>query len=144
MRSTSGASLGRLTLNPAGAGVRIAGTLTGVPSGPHGIHFHQVGLCERPDFESASAHVNPTNALHGLENPLGPHAGDLPNISANAAGQVVIDLTSMRVSFDAGLPGWLFDADGTALVIHQNADDQRSDPTGNSGARIACGVIERG
>lgn len=145
MRSTSGASLGTLALQQSGGGVRITGTLTGLPGGrAHGIHFHQVGRCDPPDFTSAGAHLNPTGALHGLDNPLGPHAGDLPNISTNATGQATLDLTTTRVTLDATGPRGLFGGDGTALVLHMNADDQRSDPSGNSGDRIACGVVVRG
>jgi Cu-Zn family superoxide dismutase len=144
MRSTTGAQLGVLTLDRTTSGVRVRGTLTKLPAGAHGIHFHQAGRCHAPDFESAGAHVNPTNTQHGLENPQGPHAGDLPNVVVSAAGQVSIDLTSARVSLDQGGPGWLLDADGSTVIIHQNADDQRTDPSGNSGARIACGVVQRG
>jgi Cu-Zn family superoxide dismutase len=143
MRAGSGASHGALSLERSGDGVRVRGTLTGLPSGTHGIHFHQTGRCDAPDFTTAGPHFNPTGALHGLQNPLGPHAGDLPNIVANAAGQAVVDLVTTRVTPDAGSPRGFFDGDGTALVVHAHADDQRSDPAGNSGARIACGVLTR-
>jgi Cu-Zn family superoxide dismutase len=143
MRSASGAAHGALRIDRDGSGVRIRGTLTGLTPGPHGIHFHQVGRCDSPDFTTAGAHVNPTGALHGLQNPLGPHAGDLPNITANAAGEATVDLGSTRVTADAGSPRSLFDADGTALVVHAAADDQRADPAGNSGDRVVCGVVTR-
>jgi Cu-Zn family superoxide dismutase len=142
VRSASGASHGTLTLQRDGAGTRMRGTLTGLPPGTHGIHFHQAGRCDPPDFTTAGPHFNPTGALHGLQNPLGPHAGDLPNITADASGRASVDLRSARATTDAGA-GSLFDADGTTLVVHAAADDQRSDPSGNSGARIACGIVTR-
>lgn len=144
VRSASGTAHGTLTLWPVSGrpDLRIRGTLVGLPPGVHGIHFHQAGRCDSPDFATAGPHFNPTGTLHGLSNPLGPHAGDLPNITVSSAGQVVVDLVTARVSADAGAGG-LFDADGTALVVHAAADDQRTDPAGNSGARIACGVVER-
>jgi superoxide dismutase, Cu-Zn family len=143
MRSASGARYGILTLSPSPAGVRIDGALTNMPPGVHGIHFHQVGRCDAPDFATAGPHLNPAGAQHGLEHPRGPHAGDLPNLSANAAGQMVVDVATPRVSLSTDRPAGLFDADGTALVIHADPDDQRTDPSGNSGERIVCGVITR-
>jgi Cu-Zn family superoxide dismutase len=144
MRSASGVRHGVLTLERSPAGVRIDGALTGVPPGVHGIHFHQVGRCDPPDFETAGVHLNPAGTQHGLQNPRGPHAGDLPNVTANTAGQMVVDIATARVTLDADPRVGLFDSDSTALVIHANADDQRTDPSGNSGARIACGVVHRG
>lgn len=144
MRSASGVRYGTLTLERSAAGVRIAGALTGVPPGVHGIHFHQVGRCDAPDFATAGAHLNPAHAAHGLENPRGPHAGDLPNVAANAAGQMLLDIATSRVTLDTDARAGLFDTDGTALVIHADRDDQRTDPAGNSGARIACGVVTAG
>jgi Cu-Zn family superoxide dismutase len=143
MRAASGVRHGTLTLETTPAGVRISGALTGLPAGRHGVHFHQVGRCDAPDFASAGAHVNPAGAQHGLENPRGPHAGDLPNVAANAAGQMVVDIATPRVALSPDQPIGVFDADGTALVIHAERDDQRTDPAGNSGERIACGVITR-
>ena len=143
MRSATGAAIGRLTLGQSASGVRISGTLAGLPPGVHGIHLHQVGRCDPPDFASTGPHVNPSGARHGLANPDGPHAGDLPNVIVDDAGRASIDLTTPRVTLDDTPPRGLFDADGTALVVHAAADDQRTDPAGNSGARIACGVVER-
>jgi superoxide dismutase, Cu-Zn family len=144
MRSASGVSYGTLTLERNAAGVRISGALTGVPVGVHGIHFHQTGRCDAPDFATAGPHLNPAHTAHGLENPRGPHAGDLPNVVANEAGQMVVDIATPRVILGSGVPTGLFDSDGTAIVLHANADDQRTDPAGNSGARIACGVVTAG
>jgi Cu-Zn family superoxide dismutase len=143
MRSASGVRHGTLTLEPTAAGIRISGALTNLPEGTHGIHFHQVGRCDAPGFATAGAHLNPVGAQHGLENPRGPHAGDLPNVTANSAGQMVVDIATPRVTLSTDRPTGLFDADGTPLVIHANRDDQRTDPAGNSGERIACGVITR-
>jgi Cu-Zn family superoxide dismutase len=117
--------------------------LTGFSAGDHGIHFHHAGRCDGPDFASAGPHLNPAGARHGLQNPEGPHAGDLPNIAVNTAGEALVDVTSPRVTLDSSAPGGLFDADGTTVVIHALADDQRTDPAGNSGARIACAVVTR-
>jgi Cu-Zn family superoxide dismutase len=130
-------------LEQTGGGVRLRGALAGLPPGVHGIHFHGVGRCDPADFASAGPHFNPTNALHGFENPLGPHAGDLPNVTVNSAGQAAVDLTTTRVTADPSSPNGLLGGDGTALVIHADRDDQHTDPAGNSGARIACGVVQR-
>jgi Cu-Zn family superoxide dismutase len=143
MRSVSGVRYGTLTLEPTAAGVRISGALTSVPAGTHGLHFHQVGRCDAPDFATAGGHLNPAGAQHGLANQRGPHAGDLPNVAANAAGQMVVDIATPRVTLSSEGPIGVFDTDGTALVLHADRDDQRTDPAGNSGERIACGVITR-
>lgn len=143
MRSPNGEQLGTLTLEGRGADVRMWGTLGGLPVGIHGIHVHQVGRCDAPDFATAGAHYNPSGRKHGLENPEGPHGGDLPNIVVVAGGQSAVNVMLVRPSSEASVVAGLLDADGAAVVIHASADDQRTDPAGNSGARIACGVIER-
>jgi Cu-Zn family superoxide dismutase len=143
LRNASGATIGVLVLTPSTTGIRITGGLAGLPAGMHGIHLHQVGKCDGSDFSTAGPHMNPSSLHHGLENPLGPHAGDLPNITANSSGVATVDLSTPRVTLDANSVGGLFDADGTAIVVHATMDDQKTDPAGNSGARIACGVIER-
>lgn len=111
-----------------------------LPAGTHGIHFHDVGRCEGPAFTTAGAHYNPMGKQHGLQNPNGPHAGDNQNIivTSSVAGRVTF--TSDRVTLTPGTTT-LFDADGSSLVIHAAADDQVTNPSGNSGARIACGVV---
>jgi Cu-Zn family superoxide dismutase len=113
-----------------------------LPPGTHGIHFHAVGLCEggATAFSTAGAHYNPLGKEHGLENPNGPHAGDAPNIVTPASGIGKAAFTTNRVLVTPGNIS-LFDADGSAIVVHANADDQHSQPSGNSGARIACGVV---
>jgi superoxide dismutase, Cu-Zn family len=113
-----------------------------LPAGTHGIHFHAVGTCEggATAFSTAGAHYNPLNKEHGLENPNGPHAGDAPNIVTPSSGIGKVAFSTSRVTLTPGTIS-LFDADGSSLVIHANADDQVSQPAGNSGARIACGVV---
>jgi Cu-Zn family superoxide dismutase len=126
------------TENPDG--VRIVLASQGLEPGEHGIHIHERGECIPPDFMSAGPHYNPTSRSHGLENPQGPHAGDLPNLSVSATGTGVIEAVTDRVTLSDG-PSSLLHPGGTALVIHAMPDDQMSDPAGNSGTRVACGVI---
>jgi superoxide dismutase, Cu-Zn family len=113
-----------------------------LPAGDHGIHFHQVGKCDggAAGFTSAGGHYNPMATEHGLNNPKGPHAGDNPDIQIPEGGAGHVSFTTNRVTLTPG-PTTLFDADGSALVIHANADDQLTSPSGNSGARIACGIV---
>ena len=114
-----------------------------LPAGTHGIHFHDVGKCDRSTatpFSTAGGHFNPMAKEHGLQNPRGPHAGDNPNIVIPASGTGRVAFSTNRVSLTPGSAS-LFDADGTSLVVHAGADDQVTNPAGNSGARIACGVV---
>lgn len=141
VRDASGTTLGELTFTQTSDGVRVSGALTPLPAGVHGIHLHQVGKCEPPAFTSAGGHLNPATKQHGLQNPAGPHAGDMPNLTVDASGRATVDIITNRVTLDSSGP--LFDADGTAIVVHAAADDQKTDPAGNAGARIACGVITR-
>ena len=129
---------GLLWQDPLGV-VHVDLQLIGLPPGPHGIHFHAVGRCEG-DFTSAGAHYNPGNRKHGLSAPEGPHAGDAPNFIAGADGRARVQLTTDRVTLTAG-GTTLADSDGSSMVVHAAADDQVTDPSGNSGARIACGVV---
>ena len=108
--------------------------------GTYAFHIHAIGKCE-PPFESAGGHFNPGGKQHGKDNPQGAHAGDLPNIEVPANGQVKVEATAKGVSLGAATNG-LLDADGSALVVHEGADDYKSDPAGNAGKRIACGVIQ--
>ena len=127
----------------SGGVVALTGTLHDLPPGSHGIHFHAVGQCDAAAaFASAGAHFNPGARKHGLDSPEGPHAGDLPMVVVAADGRATLDLSTDRVTLGEG-PTSLFDADGSALVLHAAPDDQRTDPSGNSGARIACGVVKR-
>lgn len=140
----SGREVGVVHITDAtGAAVGITGAVRGLVPGEHGIHFHAVGSCVGAgDFASAGGHFNPSARKHGLESPDGPHAGDLPNLSVGTNGTGTYRATSGRVTLGADA-GSLFDADGSAVVVHAALDDQRSDPAGNSGARIACGVLTR-
>jgi Cu-Zn family superoxide dismutase len=144
MRSPTGNLLGTLRLahTPSGS-ARLVGTLTGIPAGKHGIHVHAVGVCNGPSFESAGGHFNPMSRQHGLENPNGSHAGDAPNIVADTTLQSLVDITFALATLATGTDNGLFDANGSAIVIHADADDQKTDPSGNSGARIACGVVTK-
>ncbi|HET7231398.1 MAG TPA: superoxide dismutase family protein [Longimicrobium sp.] len=119
--------------------VRLVVMGSGLPAGTHGTHLHAVGRCDAPQFTTAGAHLNPANRQHGMRNPQGPHLGDLPNLVIGANGQGRIE-TIVRGSLTPGRAP-LFDADGTALVVHATADDEVTDPSGNSGARLACGVL---
>ena len=133
---SAGQPAGEATLYAVTDGMRVVATLPGLPAGAHGFHVHSVGRCERPGFESAGPHHNPTNRQHGTQNPNGPHAGDLPNVNQASVNFLVTGLQATG-------PNGIFDSDGSALVVHAQADDMRTDPSGNSGARIRCGVIER-
>ena len=142
LRDTTGKSVGTLTLrDAAGGSVVVDGTLRGLPAGAHGIHFHAVGQCDAAGaFASAGAHFNPASRKHGLESADGPHAGDLPNLAIAADGSGSFRTNTVRVTLGTNANS-LLDADGTAVVVHAAQDDQRTDPSGNSGARIACGVV---
>lgn len=138
LAGSDGSPRGRATLAGANNSVVLAVNAEGLPAGAHGIHLHAVGRCDAPDFASAGPHWNPTQRKHGRDNPEGAHGGDLPNLQANANGR-----GRLRFALKAAELAQLFDEDGTALIIHAAADDYRTDPSGNSGGRIACGVIAR-
>jgi Cu-Zn family superoxide dismutase len=132
----SGQVLGQVRMWETPGGVTFRIGAAGLPHGIHGIHVHGVGRCEGPAFASAGPHWNPAGHKHGFNNPAGPHAGDLPNVTVSANGVLAEAVTLPGASFAT-----LLDADGAALVIHARADDYVTDPSGNSGDRIACGVI---
>jgi Cu-Zn family superoxide dismutase len=133
---TSGRAVGNATVTQVGDSLRVAIEGVNLPSGAHGAHLHQTGLCTPPDFASAGPHWNPTGHQHGKDNPAGMHKGDLPNILIGTDGRGSLEYTIPMVSL-AGL----LDNDGAALVVHAKADDYRTDPSGESGGRIACGVL---
>ena len=140
----SGNRVGTASLTQGATGtVRVRMHVQGLTPGAHGVHFHAVGSCVAPAFASAGGHFNPESKHHGLDNPAGPHAGDLPNMTVDALGNADYDATTNRVSLTPGANS-LFDADGSALVIHAAPDDNMTDPAGNAGTRIGCGQIQSG
>ena len=132
--------IGTAQLNQLAQGVQIVVAVSGLPAGKHALHIHETGECE-PPFESAGSHFNPTDAEHGWDSPGGPHAGDLPNIYVGE-GAVQIEYITDRVTLEDGATS-LFDDDGSAIVIHQGQDDYVTEPAGDAGHRLACGVIEK-
>jgi superoxide dismutase, Cu-Zn family len=141
---TTGRSVGTASFTEETSGtVSMVVSVTGLPAGQHGIHFHMIGRAD-PDtaFMTAGEHFNPDNKQHGLSNPGGAHNGDLPNLEVNAQGVGTLTTSTDRITLSQSTKT-VFDADGTALVIHANADDQITDPSGNSGGRIAAGVVTR-
>lgn len=146
LTNSAGARIGRAMLTQGPSGLLIRIEADGLTPGWHGVHIHATGVCEAP-FTSAGGHVNhgDPKASHGLLNPQGPDDGDLPNVFADAQGRVRAEVftTAARIATDG--PGqWLWDADGSALVIHANADDQTSQPIGGAGERVACGIMAAG
>jgi len=140
LQNGEGRTVGTALLTQINAGVRIVVEVRGLSPGTKAVHIHETGRCEPPAFGSAGAHFNPDGRQHGLLNPRGPHAGDLPNITIEADGSGRLETTTDRITLGAGSTS-LFDGDGSAIVVHGSPDDFMTDPTGNSGARIACGVI---
>ncbi|HEX2449015.1 MAG TPA: superoxide dismutase family protein [Methyloceanibacter sp.] len=150
LKDAQGNEVGKATLTSTPSGVLINLDLTAIPAGEHAFHIHAVGKCEPPDFKSAGPHFNPDETKHGIMNPQGPHAGDMPNLHTSSvdlqgvAGDGVtkrvtkaqVEVLNTLVTLSA-----LLDEDGAALVIHAAADDYKTDPAGNAGDRIACGVI---
>ena len=132
-----GSSAGTVTVTPMADHVTIRIAVSGFTAGSYGTHLHAVGRCEGPAFASAGGHLNPAGAQHGRLNPAGSHMGDLPNLVVGADGTGTLDFMAMAT------PAALFDADGTAIVVHAGPDDERTDPSGNSGARVACAVLNR-
>ena len=134
-----GADRGRADFYKTDSGLRIELVARGFAPGTYGMHVHSIGQCTPPDFTSAGPHWNPTGAQHGRDNPMGAHHGDLPNlvIEPDAIGRATLTLVGSRLTGEGGL----IDADGAAFVIHAGPDDMKTDPSGNSGARVACGVI---
>ena len=136
----AGHNLGSLMLADGSGGITVSGMLRGLPPGDHGIHIHTTGACDAPAFTTAGGHWNPTTKMHGSQNPAGPHFGDMMNITVGADSSAAVQLTTAGGSLHGA--DMLMDADGAAVVVHAKGDDYKTDPSGNSGDRVACGVIK--
>ncbi len=139
IRTADGTQVGTASAVEADGTIQVTVNGTGMPPGERGFHIHQVGACDGPDFQTAGGHWNPTNAQHGTDNPNGPHAGDMPNLNVGADGTA-----TATFSLPAGSFAGLMDGDGSSIVVHEGPDDMRTDPSGDSGGRIACGVFAAG
>ena len=137
-----GREVGSARFFSLGGEVTVNASFTGLPAGVHAVHLHTTGDCSANDFTSAGGHLNPRGNEHGTQNPRGAHLGDLPNITIAADGSGTMShlLTGTRSFVESSM----FDADGTAVVVHAGADDYRTDPAGDAGSRIACGIVARG
>lgn len=139
LQMADGTGVGTAMATPEDDSVAISLDVSGLEPGEHGAHVHTTGDCSAPDFSSAGDHWNPTGQAHGLHDPAGQHAGDMPNLTVAADGTASLEYTLVGATFDG-----LMDGDGSALVIHAGRDDQVTDPAGDSGERIACGVFVEG
>jgi Cu-Zn family superoxide dismutase len=141
LKDSGGKAVGDVDLMQTPAGVLIKLQIKGLPAGEHAFHIHAVGKCE-PPFESAGPHFNPGNHKHGMMAGEG-HAGDMPNLYVPQSGELSLEIVNTAVSLEQGKPNSLFDSDGASVVIHAKADDYKTDPAGDAGDRIACGVIQQ-
>jgi Cu-Zn family superoxide dismutase len=139
LRFANGLPAGTAQLYGNGTEVSISVALAGFEPGTHGVHLHMTGACTAPDFTSAGGHLNPGGHQHGTDNPDGSHLGDLPNATIGATGGGTVSATLRGTRSD--VLSAIFDGDGTAVVVHATADDYRTDPSGNAGSRVACGVL---
>jgi Cu-Zn family superoxide dismutase len=139
VKDAQGKDVGEVTLEQTAQGVVVKGTLMNLPAGQHAFHIHETGKCDAPDFKTAGGHFNPSKKAHGMMAPKGKHHGDLPNLHVGQDGRVQFDIFAQ-----AGLTlKQLFDKDGSAVMVHTKEDDYFTDPTGDAGGRIACGVVEK-
>ena len=141
LQTADGKDAGSVTLTQMPSGVLLSLTVKGLPAGEHAFHVHAVGKCE-PPFTSAGGHFNPGNKKHGLLVAEGAHAGDMPNLHIPTGGALTVEVHNPMVTLEKGKPNSVFDADGSAVIIHAGKDDYKSDPTGEAGGRIACGVVQ--
>src|SRR5512139_2444394 len=141
IRNANGEVVGRAVFTPKPQGIAVTVEATRLPPGTHGIHVHAVGRCDAPDFKTAGGHFNPGGKKHGLKSPEGPHAGDLPNLEVGPKGAGKLTATLPDANLKFGDPASLLGPEGSSIVIHARTDDEKTDPSGDSGDRIACGVI---
>ncbi len=142
LKTAQGQDAGTLTLKQAKTGVQVSGKLMNLTPGDHGIHVHQKAACDAPDFKSAGGHFNPDNKQHGSKNPAGPHAGDMPaNLTIGADGSGKVNFVATGISLKPDAANSILANGGTSIIVHEKADDMMTDPSGNSGARVACGVV---
>jgi len=141
LKDAGGKDVGSANLTQTPHGVLINVSVKGMPPGEHAFHVHEVGKCE-PPFTSAGGHFNPTNKKHGMLAAEGYHAGDMPNLHIPQSGDLTVEVVNANITLEKGKPNSVFDADGSAIVIHAGSDDYKTDPTGDAGGRIACGVIQ--
>jgi Cu-Zn family superoxide dismutase len=141
LKDAQGKEVGSVNLAQTPHGVLINVAVKGLPPGEHAFHVHAVGKCE-PPFTSAGGHFNPGGKKHGLLVAEGHHAGDMPNLHVPQSGDLTVEILNADIALDKGKPNSVFDADGSAIVIHAGSDDYKGDPAGNAGGRIACGVIK--
>jgi len=140
LKSVDGKDVGAVELTQTPAGVLLKVSAKGLPPGEHALHVHAVGKCD-PPFDSAGGHFNPGGKKHGLMALEGHHAGDMPNLHIPQSGDLVVEILNAAITLEKGTPNSVFGPNGTAIVIHAGVDDYKSDPAGNAGSRIACGVI---
>lgn len=141
MKNADGKEVGSVNLTQTNQGVLINISVKGLPPGEHAFHVHAVGKCE-PPFTTAGGHFNPGGKKHGMMSPEGQHAGDMPNLHVPQGGDLTVEVLNTNITLEKDKPNSVYDADGSAVVIHAGKDDYRTDPTGDAGGRIACGVIQ--
>ncbi len=141
LKNSKGESVGTVKIFEIAKGVRMDVEVKGLSPGEHGFHVHENGTCTAPDFKSAGGHYNPSKKAHGFDVPNGHHGGDMPNLIAGADGEAHAQIFNMGVSLNKKSRNSLLKSGGTAIVIHEKADDQKSQPAGDAGGRVACGEI---